>query len=197
MASSLVSLASLLDGFQPSAPEVLVSAIIHHGGRLLMIERQHDGQRYWALPGARLRPRETLEAALRRALRVSLRLDARIGPLLIVGEVLAPDRHVVHLIFQARLGGASRLPLTALDPYVGLDWVDPTRLARLELPPPIARALMEVVVEGFSGPVKMLGDIGVIPPVRRRSRRGMVARQGRPGAFPDKHVASFIEEFTT
>ena len=111
------------------------------------------------LPGGRLEGHETLDAALRRELKEELRLDARVGPLVIVCESLAPDRHVVNLIFQAEIGEGAAPVLDPRDPVLaGWQWVSVDQLPRLDFRPPIAEAVQAAIAENFAGPVRVLGD---------------------------------------
>src|SRR6202171_2839562 len=105
MSTSLVSLASLVQAFNPVTPQLRVAAIIVRQKQILLVEHRKRGQRYWVLRGGRLEGHETLDAALRRELKEELGLDARVGRLAIVCQSLEPDRHVAHLIFQEQIGG--------------------------------------------------------------------------------------------
>src|SRR5438105_15654699 len=71
MSTSLVSLASLVQAFNPVTPQLRVAAIIVRQTQILLVEHRKRGQRYWVLPGGRLEGHETLEAALRRELKES------------------------------------------------------------------------------------------------------------------------------
>jgi ADP-ribose pyrophosphatase YjhB (NUDIX family) len=159
MSTSLVSLASLVSAFNPVTPQLRVAAIIARNHRILLVEHRKRGQRYWVLPGGRLQGNETLDAALRRELREELALEARVGRLVIVCETLAPDRHVVNLMFQAEIGEGTEPRLDRADPVLaGWQWVSVDQLPRLDLRPPIAAAVRAVVAENFAGPVRVLGD---------------------------------------
>ena len=159
MSASLVSLASLVEGFNPVTPQLRVAAIIVREGQLLLVEHRKRGQRYWVLPGGRLEGRETLDAALRRELEEELRLEARVGPLVIVCESLAPDRHFVNLIFQSEIGESAEPQLDPRDPVLaGWQWVSVDQLPRLDFRPPIAEAVQAAIAERFAGPVRVLGD---------------------------------------
>ncbi len=158
MPASLVSLASLLDAFDALTQEIRLAAIILRRGRLLLVEHQKRGSRYWVLPGGRLQPRETLRAALQRELVEELALRATIGRLVIVCETLAPRRHVVNLIFQATAGEGQPRPDPRDGVIVGMDWVLPDRLGALDFRPPIASQVQAVVAERFGGPVQEVGD---------------------------------------
>jgi ADP-ribose pyrophosphatase YjhB (NUDIX family) len=159
MSTSLVSLASLVEGFNPVTPQLRVAAIIVREGLLLLVEHRKRGQRYWVLPGGRLEGRETLDAALLRELQEELRLGARVGQLVIVCESLAPDRHVVNLIFQSEIGESAEPQLDPRDPVLaGWQWVSVDQLPRLDFRPPIADAVRAVIAENFAGQVRVLGD---------------------------------------
>jgi 8-oxo-dGTP diphosphatase len=159
MSTSLVSLASLLAGFNPVTPQLRVAAIMVRQRQLLLAEHRKRGQRYWVLPGGRLEGNETLEAALRRELQEELGLQARVGRLVIVCESLAPDRHVVNLIFQAEIGESAEPQLDPRDPVLaGWQWVSVDQLPRLDFRPPIAETVQAVIAERFAGPIRVLGD---------------------------------------
>ena len=159
MSTSLVSLASLVAAFNPVTPQLRVAAIIVRQGRLLLVEHRKRGQRYWVLPGGRLEGNETLDAALRRELQEELGLQAQVGRLVIVCESLAPDRHVVNLIFQAEIGESAEPQLDPRDPVLaGWQWVSVDQLPRLDFRPPIAEAVQQVIAEQVAGPVRVLGD---------------------------------------
>ena len=159
MSSSLVSLASLVNAFNPVTPQLRVAAIIVRDQQLLLVEHRKRGEHYWVLPGGRLEGLETLETALRRELREELGLDARVGQLVIVSEMLAPDRHVVNLMFHAEIGEGAKPRLDRADPVLaGWQWVSTDQLPRLDFRPPIADAVRAVIAEKFAGPVRLLGD---------------------------------------
>ena len=84
MSTSLVSLASLVDAFNPITPQLRVAALIVRAEQILLVEHRKRGQRYWVLPGGRLQGNETLDAALRRELREELALETRVAQLVIV-----------------------------------------------------------------------------------------------------------------
>jgi ADP-ribose pyrophosphatase YjhB (NUDIX family) len=159
MSTSLVSLASLVNAFNPVTPQMRVAAIIVRGTQILLVEHRKRGDHYWVLPGGRLEGLETLEAALRRELNEELSLEARVGPLVMVSEMLAPDRHVVNLMFHAEIGESAEPRLDRADPVLaGWQWVSTDQLPRLDFRPPIADAVRAVIAENFAGPVRLLRD---------------------------------------
>jgi hypothetical protein len=79
--------------------------------------------------------------------------------LVIVCESLAPDRHVVNLIFQAEIGEGAEPHLDPRDPVLaGWQWVSVDQLPRLDFRPPIAEAVRAVIAEKSAGSVRVLGD---------------------------------------
>ena len=159
MSTSLVSLASLVDAFNPVTPQLRVAAIILRDQQILLVEHRKRGEHYWVLPGGRLQGLETLDAALRRELNEELSLDARVRQLVILSEMLAPDRHVVNLMFHAEIGATVEPRLDRADPVLaGWQWVSTDQLPRLDFRPPIAEAVRAVIRENFAGPVRLLGD---------------------------------------
>ena len=159
MSTALVSLASLVQAFSPVTPQLRLAAMIVRQNQILLLQHRKRGQRYWVLPGGRLEGRESIDTALRRELKEELGLDVRAGPLVIVCETLAPDRHVVNLIFQAEIGEGAEPTLDPRDPVLaGWQWVSVDQLPRLDFRPPIADAVRSVIAEKFVGPVRVLGD---------------------------------------
>jgi ADP-ribose pyrophosphatase YjhB (NUDIX family) len=159
MSTSLVSLASLVSAFNPVVPQVRVAALIARASQILIVEHRKRGQRYWVLPGGRLNGSETLEAALRRELREELGLDAQVRQLVLVCETLAPERHIVNLVYHAEIGEGIEPQLDAADPVLaGWQWVAVDRLPRMDFRPPIADSIRSIVAEGFGGRVRTLGD---------------------------------------
>ncbi len=159
MGASLVSLASLLDAFEPMTPEIRLAAIIVRDGKVLLLHHEKKNARYWVLPGGRLKAGESLEAGLKRELQEELGLKAvQVGHLVIVCEMLAPDRHVVNLIYQAEIGEGRPHLDTSAPVLVGMDWVPPARLAQLDFRPPIAATVVDVIANNFAGPARLLGE---------------------------------------
>ena len=159
MSTSLVSLASLVNAFNPVTPQLRVAAIIVRNRQILLVEHRKRGEKYWVLPGGRLEGLETLDAALRRELHEELGLDAHVRELVIVSEMLAPDRHVVNLMFHTEIGEEAEPRLDRADPVLaGWQWVSTDQLPRLDFRPPIADAVRAVISENFAGPVRLLGD---------------------------------------
>lgn len=69
-----------------------VGAVVVHDGRLLVVRRGHDpGRGSWSVPGGRVEPGESPDAACAREVREETGLDVEVGGLLGRVERPAPD----------------------------------------------------------------------------------------------------------
>jgi 8-oxo-dGTP diphosphatase len=121
-----------------------VGAVVRDdAGRLLLIRRGHEPSRgLWSLPGGRVEPGETLEAAVVREVREETGLEVRVGAA--VGSVRIPAGAVVYDVTDFACA-----PLdTAAVPVAGDDaddvaWVGATALDGLACTPRLVETLHE------------------------------------------------------
>ena len=107
-------------GLQP-VPRVGVGAVVLDGEDLLLIERgRPPRQGQWAVPGGKVRWRETLEAAVAREVLEETGLVVEVGDLIWTGETIGPDWHFVLMDFEARVIGGT---LIAGDDAARVAWV--------------------------------------------------------------------------
>jgi ADP-ribose pyrophosphatase YjhB (NUDIX family) len=113
--------------FPSLMPQLAVSVVLRHEGRLLLIRRGTPPDRgRWSLPGGRVRFGERLAAAAARELREETGVSAIIGPLVGPFEVLRggsetePPTHFVVVTFAARDPEGD---LRAGDDAAGAAWV--------------------------------------------------------------------------
>jgi 8-oxo-dGTP diphosphatase len=138
-----------VSGPADATPEVTripcVGAVIRdEGGRLLMILRGHDpGRGLWSIPGGRIEPGETAEAAVVREVREETGLDVRCGPLLGSAELPGLGGAVVHIRdFRAYLGpGAAAVP-AAGDDAADVRWVTDAEAAAMDQRGEVTRGLL-------------------------------------------------------
>lgn len=144
-----------------SGPRVRVAALVLVDGRVLLVRHHKEGETYHLLPGGGVESGETLEEALVRETREESGLTIRLVRPLFLSDTLAPDggRHVVNITFLAEATGGV-LTSTPEDPRVeGVDLVEPSRLAGVDLRPPLARQIADAVERGFPDGAVYLGPL--------------------------------------
>jgi ADP-ribose pyrophosphatase YjhB (NUDIX family)/GNAT superfamily N-acetyltransferase len=119
-------------------PECCVGAVIVEQGRLLVVRRGAEpGRGKWSLPGGRVEPGETLEAAVAREVLEETGLEVTPGPFVGHVERIGANYHFVILDYRAHAlepGSTSDLPV----PSAGTDaaevaWVPLAEVAELAL----------------------------------------------------------------
>ena len=134
----------MADSAKPVARQGLCAGAVvrDDSGRLLLVLRRNDpGRGLWSLPGGRVAPGETVEAAVRREGREETGLDVRVGRLL---GVVARGEYVIH-DHEAYVEGGS---LRAGDDATDVRWAALDELEAAELTPLLLDALRDFGVLG-------------------------------------------------
>ncbi len=84
-----------------------VAVVISENGRILLVQHEKYGKKYWLLPGGGVEYGETLAETGKRELKEETNLDVEIGDLLFVSESIPLDhhRHVINYYFEGKLAG--------------------------------------------------------------------------------------------
>lgn len=127
-------------------PTLRVSGVLVEERRLLMVEQERLGERYWLLPGGGVGFGETLSEALRREFLEELGMRVAVDRLLAIVESISPDpayvKHVVHLMFA--VSAAREVPPVPRDDAVlSAAFLDEVELRNLDLRPPINEFLCD------------------------------------------------------
>lgn len=143
-------------------PTTRVSVVVLDERKILLVRHRKGNRHYWVLPGGRLEYGETFSECAVRELKEETGLDVEVERYLFLSEAIAPDRsrHIVNLYLKARVvGGVMKLgnePVLA-----GVEFIPIADLERLTLFPPIGKAILEALPNGFNSGIEYLGNLWV------------------------------------
>jgi len=82
--------------------EIRVAGILIHKGKILLAEHEKAGEKYWVIPGGRLKFGETLKKALLREMKEETGLDVEIGKRMLVNDFIekGEKRQVLNIYFE-------------------------------------------------------------------------------------------------
>ncbi len=130
------------------------------GDHILLAEHVKDGHRHWLLPGGGVEVGETLVEAARRELLEETALIVEVSRLVLVCEAIEPSRrHLLNLVFAATAPPGGELRAGRDGVLHDVAWHHRSELASLELHPPIGTDILACWDEGFTGPVRVLGNV--------------------------------------
>lgn len=110
---------------------IAVGAVLRVGGRVLLVRRANPPSRgLWALPGGRVEPDETLEAAVRREVLEETGVRVRVTRVLGVAERDDPDAGVRWVIVEFSVRAQDVSTPRAGDDAAEAAWFDEAELGR-------------------------------------------------------------------
>jgi len=137
---------------------IRVAVAIIDGGKILLVQHEKHGRRYWLLPGGGVKYGETLKAAAGRELMEETGYEVEVGDLFMVSESIPPDLHlhVINLYYWGRIV-SGRLHVTQDIVLRDAQWIDPADLPHLTIYPAVARELIAAIETG-SAPQRSIGN---------------------------------------
>lgn len=137
-----------------------VAACLCEGDRILLVEHLKHGHRHWLLPGGGVEAGETMVEAVHRELLEETGLEVTVGRLLLVCEAIEPQgRHLINFVFAASAPPGGQLRVGRDGVLEDAAWHRRDDLSTMEIHPPIGAEVLGCWLEGFDGPVRVLGNV--------------------------------------
>lgn len=126
-----------------------VAVIIVKDGKILLVQHEKKGKRYWLLPGGGVEYAETFAEAGSRELLEETGYEVILGDLLFVSESIPPDehRHVINYYFAGKLLGG-KLKVEDSDVLRDVQWIPIDDLPHLVMYPKTNREIEEWIRTG-------------------------------------------------
>jgi ADP-ribose pyrophosphatase YjhB (NUDIX family) len=126
-------------------PQLRVGAIWVKDGQLLLVQHQRASEKYWVLPGGKVKWGETLGEALRREIKEELNLECQPLRLVLVNEFISrrQKRHVVNFYFKVVITGGE-ISLKKTSRVIGMRFFPLKKLPQ-KLYPLIKTELIKVI----------------------------------------------------
>ncbi|MCY7351573.1 MAG: NUDIX hydrolase [Cytophagaceae bacterium] len=134
--------------------KVRPAILLRRTNRVLLLHYRYGDADVYGLPGGNPNPEETLAEALTRELLEELNLTIRVGPLILMGEVILPEKaeSVLHCVFEGEIvSGEPEINPTGTS-ALGFIWKPVHELAHLNLYPNVGAALANFLGGRLSGP---------------------------------------------
>ena len=127
--------------------------------RLLLVEHEKAGRRYWLLPGGGVESCETLIEAARREVVEETGYGVEVGRLVLLCEAIEPGgRHIVNFFFAGEIAGGS-LRLGDDGRLRDARWIARDAIGGIRFMPPVRDELTACWDEDFRGAVRVLGNV--------------------------------------
>lgn len=123
--------------------KVRPAILLRRTNRVLLLHYRYGGTDVYGLPGGNPDIGETLSEALTRELFEELNLTVRVGPLILMGEVILPEKResVLHCIFEGEITSGEPEINPAATSALNFVWKPLHELPPLNLYPNVGTAL--------------------------------------------------------
>ncbi len=134
--------------------ELIVRGLARNGSRILFCRSERGGYLY--LPGGHVEFGESASRALRREFMEESGVDAAVGPLAMVCEVVfhqdSRTRHEVNLVFHVELAHPT---VASIEPGISFDWLDLAAVPGADVRPEAIKAWL---ISGGGGGVEWVSQ---------------------------------------
>lgn len=133
---------------------VRVAGILIRNEEILLVRHEKGGGSYWLLPGGGVDFGESAAEALRREFEEEVRMEAEVGPLVLVHDSIPPDRHrhVLNLYFLVE--SPTPVPRVQPDAVLREARFHPLEaFRRLTVYPAVQDRVLEGLRSGWKGPL--------------------------------------------
>ncbi|MEW6617904.1 MAG: NUDIX domain-containing protein [bacterium] len=126
-------------------PDVRVALVILKEDKILLVQHQKKGRKYWLLPGGRVDFGESLIEALERELLEEANIKVKVGNLLFISDAISPDngkRHIINIFFEGKIIGGE-LKIGNEEILQQIEFIPVSQLDKLTFYPMVKEELKE------------------------------------------------------
>lgn len=138
-------------------PRVRIAGILVENGKVLMIEQEKKGNRYWLLPGGGLDFGESFEECIKREFMEEAGIEVESEKLMFISESIAPDnsRHIVNLYFKV-VKKSGDIKIGDEEILTDIKFIAADELCNYTVYPNIKSELVNYIKNGCSGETRLI-----------------------------------------
>ncbi|MEW6608517.1 MAG: NUDIX hydrolase [bacterium] len=127
-------------------PDVRVALVVLKEDKILLVQHQKKGRKYWLLPGGRVNFGETLIEAIQREMLEEANIKVKVGDLLFISDAISPDidskRHIINIFFEGEMIGGE-LKIGNEEILQQIEFIPVSQLDKLTFYPMVKEELRE------------------------------------------------------